>query len=425
MKIQFEKLPKNILEIIYRVRDISTELNMPAFLVGGFVRDLALSVKKYDLDIAVEGQGIEFARHFCRGLDGRLVAHSRFGTATVYLGNINIDFASTRRETYPQPAALPVVRPSPIQDDLFRRDFTINTLAISLSVRNFGALLDLFKGTDDLRKGIIRVLHDQSFIDDPTRIVRAVRFEQRFGFRIEPHTLRLLKGAVRERMLLSVQPQRLRDELFLMVREETPEKAVIRLGKLAGWDFLSPRITPGIRRVARLFPRIRSEAAWFRQHNPSLPPADIEIMCLAALFSGLSRDAALSAGRKFCFGRKEISTIVSYITSRKRIASVLSRNKVMPSSLFNLLDSLPYEAILLVKAESRSRGVKRRIADFFSSCHGMRVSISGYDVQRLGIPPGPAYQRIFRSLLEGKLNGKLKTRDDELEFVRRRRKGLS
>jgi tRNA nucleotidyltransferase (CCA-adding enzyme) len=420
MEKHLKKLPEDILSLIYRVRDVSAAAKMPAFLVGGFVRDLLLGVRDFDLDIAVEGPGIDFAQRFCNGLECRLVTHKRFGTAAAHLANgRKLDFASARRETYPRPASLPVVSESTLKDDLFRRDFTVNTLAISLGAESFGNLLDLFKGKEDLAAGIIRVLHDRSFIDDPTRILRAVRFEQRFGFRIEPHTLRLLTDAVRQGLLLEVQPQRLRDELFLIMKEEYPERALARLRELAGFGFISPRIRWG-RNFPGFFSAIRAEDAWFKASCSARRHVDLWVMYLAALCSSLKRDEALSVCRRFGFGRGETSRIIAYIAVRAKAREIISRKGVAPSALFRLLDPLPYEVILLLRAAAGTVVIKRRIAEFFRSCHGTRVFVSGHDLQRLGIAPGPEYQRILRALLDAKLDGRVTTKEDELAFINER-----
>ena len=221
MEKHIKQLPQDILALVYCARDVSESTGLDAYLVGGFVRDLILRRKNYDLDITVEGPGIDFAQAFARKAGGRLVSHRRFGTATVFLpARHKIDFATTRKERYPQPAALPEVSAGTLDDDLFRRDFAINTLAIGLSAPRFGRLIDRFHGCDDIRDGLVRVLHDLSFIDDPTRILRCVRFEQRFGFSIEHHTLDLLKEASRSGSLSRVNPHRLRDELILILKEE-------------------------------------------------------------------------------------------------------------------------------------------------------------------------------------------------------------
>ncbi|MCX5710840.1 MAG: tRNA nucleotidyltransferase, partial [Candidatus Omnitrophica bacterium] len=196
MKKYLERLPKEIRELVYFTKDLAAYRGMPAYLVGGFVRDLILGVRNFDLDIVVVGDGIKFAEYFSRALKAKLIRHKRFGTATVVLKpGLKIDIATARSEFYPHPAHLPVVKPGSLKDDLFRRDFTINAMAISLVEKDFGRLIDCYGGKNDLKARSIRVLHALSFIDDPTRIIRAIRFEQRFDFKIDPDTLKLLKEA--------------------------------------------------------------------------------------------------------------------------------------------------------------------------------------------------------------------------------------
>ncbi len=185
MKKYLQRLPKEIQDLIYLSSEVAAANHFRAFLVGGFVRDLVLQVKNLDLDIVVEGDGIKFAEDIVDFLKARVVKHSRFGTATVTLSAaVKIDVASARVECYPAPACLPQVKNGSIKEDLKRRDFSINAMAISINKKDFGRLIDFFDGINDLRKSKIRVLHDLSFIDDPTRILRAVRFEIRYGFAI-------------------------------------------------------------------------------------------------------------------------------------------------------------------------------------------------------------------------------------------------
>ncbi|MDD5595678.1 MAG: hypothetical protein PHY94_05485, partial [Candidatus Omnitrophica bacterium] len=211
MRKYLEQLPKEIKDLLRLIGKTSGKLKMPAYLVGGFVRDLVLGVNNFDLDIAIEGEGIVFAEDLSKELGGKLTLHRRFRTATLAPSHkLKIDIATARREIYPQAASLPEVRPGCLKDDLFRRDFTINAMAVSISGEDYGKLIDIFGGRNDLREKKIRILHDLSFIDDPTRILRAIRFQERFAFKIEPQTLKLLKAACRNKMLESVEPQRLR-----------------------------------------------------------------------------------------------------------------------------------------------------------------------------------------------------------------------
>ena len=204
--------------------------NLQLFLVGGIVRDLLLGQTNLDLDLVVEGDAIELAKEFAAKVGGKLTVHTMFNTAKVTVDNWTIDFTMARTETYTKPGALPVVKSGSLKTDLFRRDFTVNAMAIGLSTVNYGDLIDLYDGVKDLNDKKIRVLHDKSFIDDATRIWRAIRYEQRLGFKIERETLKLLKRDVP--MLKTVGGFRLRHELELVLKEKKPEKALVRADKL-------------------------------------------------------------------------------------------------------------------------------------------------------------------------------------------------
>ncbi|MDD4894296.1 MAG: hypothetical protein PHW54_03160, partial [Candidatus Omnitrophica bacterium] len=236
MKKYLSKLPKEIRDFISVAGDVAFSCGMPVYLVGGFVRDLILGVDNLDLDIVVEGDGIKFAELLSLKLNAGLTLHRRFGTATLIIDKyFKVDIATARREYYPEPAHLPEVTCGTLKDDLIRRDFTINAMAVSINRRDFGTFIDCFGGKKDLAAKKIRVLHDLSFIDDPTRILRAIRFEQRYSFRIEPKTLKLLREAKRLKMLEKVQPQRLRDELILLLKENKPLKQLRRIKELIGF----------------------------------------------------------------------------------------------------------------------------------------------------------------------------------------------
>jgi len=213
----------NIIEIVGKIAD---ELKVKAYIVGGPVRDKLLGIADYDLDFVVEGSGIKFAEAVNKKLKGKLTIYKAFGTATVELKGKRIDIVTARKETYKYPAAYPAVKPGAIKDDLFRRDFTINAMAVSINKKNFGRLVDFYKGQKDLKKGVIRVLHDKSFMDDPTRIFRAVRFSVRFGFKIEPHTKKLMKEAVLDGLLGEVNAGRIRKEIELFLKEKNPKKCL-------------------------------------------------------------------------------------------------------------------------------------------------------------------------------------------------------
>ena len=242
-KLLEKKLPKAVLRMVRELGRLADEFEVSAYLVGGCVRDLFLGIKNLDLDIVVEGEAIKFVQFLQTKKDLKIVKHQRFGTATVTLPDgFKIDIASSRKEHYAYAAALPQVEFSAIKEDLFRRDFTINALAVKINRKNFGQLLDLFDGQRDLKKGKIRVLHEMSFRDDPTRIVRAIRFEQRYDFKIEPKTFKLMRKALSSRLLGKLSCFRLGREFILLLKEEKPLKAILRFDQLCGLKLIHPTI---------------------------------------------------------------------------------------------------------------------------------------------------------------------------------------
>ena len=234
------RLDRKSLALVHQIGVLADEVKMRAFLVGGPVRDLALGHKSVDLDITVEGDGMRLAGEFAAKHAGaKVTRYLAFKTATVILSDgRTIDFATARKETYVRPGAFPKVMPSGIRDDLFRRDFTVNAIAIALNLMRWGKIVDPFGGVSDLRAKKIRVLHNKSFIDDPTRIVRAARFAGRLRFTVEPKTLRFLKAAVNTKALDSIKPQRYGKEFIKIQKEDKPAPAIKYLGS---WGALKSR----------------------------------------------------------------------------------------------------------------------------------------------------------------------------------------
>ena len=239
MRCPLEKMHKRVFQAVKVIGRRADQEGLKAFLVGGIVRDLFLGRENRDIDVVVEGDAVGFAERIAaqRGLSVK--THKRFGTATIGgWNNLHVDIVTARSEHYPYPGALPVVRKGILKDDIFRRDFTLNALAVCINRDGFGRLVDLCGGRQDLRKGLVRVFHDRSFFDDPTRILRAVRFEQRFGFRMAPKTLRLLKQAVADRADQTVSPPRYFQEFARGLAGDTAGKYIRRLWSLGALDFL-------------------------------------------------------------------------------------------------------------------------------------------------------------------------------------------
>jgi tRNA nucleotidyltransferase (CCA-adding enzyme) len=237
-----QKLSPRMQAMLREAGDLASEMGFHAYAVGGMVRDLLLGINNFDLDIVIEGDGIRFAGSLAERLHAKLKSHERFGTATIFFAdNLRVDVATARTEIYEHPAALPRVVPGSIRDDMRRRDFTINALAVSLMPEEFGRLIDLFHGVRDLRERHIRVLHGDSFMDDPTRIFRAVRFETRLGFRIVRSTEQLLVEALSSSILDELEDYRIATELKLILEEPDPACTLKKLARLGVIDGLKNR----------------------------------------------------------------------------------------------------------------------------------------------------------------------------------------
>ncbi|MDD2690058.1 MAG: hypothetical protein PHT41_07925 [Candidatus Omnitrophica bacterium] len=421
MKKYLERLPKEIKDLVYLARDIATRENICAYLVGGFVRDLILGVKNFDLDILVEGDGIAFAEKLSRPLKARLVCHKRFKTATIVLGRgPKIDIASARKESYPHPAKLPCVTKGNLKNDLWRRDFSINAMAISINTADFGKLIDIHRGCDDLRHKNIRILHDLSFIDDPTRILRAVRFKERYNFKIEPRTLKFLKEAVKLKMLERVEPQRTRDELIPILKERQPLKEIISMRKLIGFSFISPRLSLPKKNLEFLR-SIEQQVDYFKESHPQRRPLDSWLMFFIGIIDSLDIKQAMHVCSRLALRKGDVKRISAYKKVTRKFILKLACEKIKPSQVYALLEPLSYEVILLLKAKYKNRRIQRHIEDFLTVYNGMRIHLGGHDLKRMGLEPGPAYKKIFKKILNAKLDGLVRTKEEEVALIKGRK----
>ncbi len=419
MKEYLKNIPEQLRDVIGVAQEVSAKLGYRAYLVGGFVRDLLLGVSNFDVDIAVETDGLAFAEELCVRTFAKLTKHRRFGTATLILPNrIKVDISTTRKEEYPYPGALPVVSAGTIEDDLRRRDFSINSMAISISQQDYGRILDFFSAREDLEKRYIRVLHDLSFKDDPTRILRAVRFEQRYNFRIERHTLGLLKKAVREDVLQTVDRQRIRDELILLLKEDRPLRYIKRVHNLVGLGFLHRAIRIGKNKI-RLLQAIEKQISFFKRNFPRKRSVDSWLVYLMALLDELNYREVNSVCAKFALRMGEAKRINSYVTKCRFIQQQLSKKIVPASRVFRMLEPLSYEVILLIRAKTKDRLSRKRIDDFLKVYNGIRLHITGEDLKNLGIKPGPYFKHIMTKTLYAKIDHKLIGKDEELLFIRK------
>ncbi len=412
-------LPRGTMALLKKIGALADQNNCSAFVVGGLVRDLVMGRRNMDLDIVVEGDGMRFAGVLAKKLGGSLVVHRRFGTASVYTPEaLKIDIATARKELYEAPAALPTVEFSSLKNDLIRRDFTINAMAVSLNSANFGQLIDFFGGERDLGLGRIKVLHDSSFIDDPTRIFRAVRFEQRFGFRIDAHTEDLLKRAVSREMFDRTEKQRIRDELVLILKEPDPLKGLRRMDSLHELAFIHPAIRFS-RRMEALFKSIGDCTAWYRNSTLGGRAIDGWLLYLMALVDDLGYNELHSLCGKFVFSNRDRLRLLAFKKIYKRAVAVIGKKSVRPHRIFALLEPLPYEVILAIMAKAPSQEVRSKIEEFFTRYHRTRLEINGRDLKAIGLEPGPGFKKILDKVLYRKVDGYLKSKADELVYAKK------
>jgi len=390
------------------------------FCVGGSVRDLLLGIKNFDLDIVVEDNAIKFSRILANDLKGSLVVHKKFGTATIVIPNrFKIDVATARTECYKYPASLPTVKFASIKEDLHRRDFTINAMAISINKNTFGELIDFFNGQRDLKAKEIRVLHNLSFVEDPTRIFRAVRFEQRFGFKIEPRTEGLIKTAVSLDMFGRTQKQRIRDEIILILSEDAPVSAVMRLNQLHELRFIHPRLKLH-KHATSLFKAIDEACAWYKLSFLNKRPIDAWVIYFMALVNALTKNEIKSICEKFVFTKGDEKRIISCREKAKSLATQLDKkSQILPSAIYKNLEPLSYEVILFIMAATKTGQAKKRISLFFNKYNGKRLSITGEDLKATGLAPGPKYKNILDKILYAKLDGKVRNKQEELTMVKK------
>lgn len=376
---------------------IARECGSRAFLVGGPVRDMLLGLPLgTDIDIAVEKNPGRVGRAVARHFGARFVFHRRFLSGTVSLiDSARIDINQTRTEIYSRPAVLPEVKPVPVEDDLVRRDFTVNALALDISPRTFGNLLDPHSGRLDLARRIIRVLHPNSFTDDPTRSFRAIRFAVRLGFEIEPDTLSLMRRSIRNRLPARLSPERILYELRLICAEPLVLRmmeAVLKerlLQVCFGWQ-VPQTLLPGLQKLA----------------SSSATPDSIYVY----LLSFLPMTARFPIAK---LERAAAEAVRDFAGVRNRLARARR-----PSTVYRLLKPLP-EPALRILSRTESASVARAVRLYLERLSRVRTSVTGSRLRGLGLRPGPAYRRVLERVLEAKLDNRVTTAAEEMALARR------
>jgi len=424
-------LPPSLLNLLRAVSETAQEMaedHMAGtdgvhglYIVGGFVRDLLLGIPTLDLDLVVEGDAISLARRLAKKYGGRVRSHVRFGTAKWILDRAGkempiscLDFATARKEFYERPSALPQVKQSSIRQDLHRRDFTINTLAIDLSPKHWGELLDFYGGERDLREGLIRVLHSLSFLEDPTRILRAVRLEQRLGFRIEERTEELMRNALD--LLDRTTPERIRQEFYLILQEERPYDIIYRLKQLGILERLHPDLEcdSWLRTRFCRMRRVLREGRWPLEGKARETPDPA--WYLALLTFRLSREALRAFMSRLRIVSRE-ADLLRQVHGLRQYLPLLEKERQRPSTLVRCLEPASREALFVLWIATDSCLAREQIEAYDHTYRKIRPLLTGDDLKGMGLPPGPLFGALLDALRSARLNGQVKTRMDEEAMV--------
>lgn len=456
-----ERCPMSVQVLLKTAGEVAAELGFCAYVAGGFVRDLLLNKPNMDVDIVIEGDGLKFVERFGAFTGAKVRSHSKFQTAVLIfpqgflaqnIQNQNsndaqpeypddahivpdtpdarnskkqlekniqkVDVATARWEYYEYPAALPSIALSSIKLDLFRRDFSINAMAIKLAPAEFGLLIDFFSGQRDMKDKMVRVLHSLSIVDDPTRAFRAVRFESRYGFKIEKNTLKLIKNALKLGVFSELSGQRLLTELKALLSEADPRNAIKRASELNLLSVIHPKLF--LTHVKeRLLARAYEALAWYSLLYLEPMPARW-VVYLLVLCEGFRPDHYQELTNRLGIVGRYLSCFTVKLKEEKHaLAKLHLHGSLLPSEIYSLLAPLPIENLLHMLTVSRSESVKRIISRFITELRYIKPETTGKDLKSIGIEPGVIYKKILERLLIARLDGEVANKTDEMWLIRR------
>lgn len=395
-------IPSEKQSLLSNIANLAASLGMPCYVVGGFVRDLLLGRPVNDLDVVVEGDAITLGKKLVQVYGGKLTPHFKFHTAIWHLPASSdfVDLITARKESYSKPGAFPTVTPSIIEDDLRRRDFTINAMALRLDGEGFGEILDPLKGQTDLERGVIRVLHPKSFIDDPTRIFRAIRYEGRYGFALDAESQALIDFEALK-VLHSLSGERLRHELDLILDEPNSVSMLLRIASLGVLLAIHPKM-----------PEFNAGFEEFLEMDIRLDvPADRRVMGYMLWFMDLPEDDVILLSNRLDF-TNELTLAVWAAAQLKR--GLVHLTDMKPSEWTYALEKLPLLSIYAVYLVSRERA----LLSYISIWRHVKPQTSGDDLKKLGLQPGPRFGEILTELRSAWLDGVLTNKTEEEELLR-------
>ncbi|MCD4720650.1 MAG: polya polymerase, partial [Desulfobacula sp.] len=403
--------------LLQNIGKTGNELGFNMFVVGGFVRDLLLNRQIDDIDIVVEGDGIKFAKVYAKKEGCRINTYKKFGTAVIiFPDNFKIDVASARLEYYKTPAALPIVEKSSIKLDLARRDFTINTLAISLNPDNFGTMIDYFGANRDLKDKTIRTIHNLSFVEDPTRIFRAIKFSNRFGFKIGKVTSNLINNAIKIDSFKNLSGLRVLSELKQIFEEENPIPA-IRTMEAYGLEKVIHKELTFIPNTFHLLESVNKILSWhdLLYIDEPYPRWSVYFM---ALLNRCPYNVCEQICNKLKVPLKERGILLEKrYKAEKQLNLIENASNYSKEDLYWVLINFKTEFILYMMALAKSDDTRKAISNFYTHQRSIKPYIQGRDLLKIGVPSGPVFSTILNQILTAKLDGQLKTKKEEIKFA--------
>ncbi|MGB4300780.1 MAG: CBS domain-containing protein [Acetomicrobium sp.] len=418
-ELMAQRLSPWITQTLRRLGKRAEEMSLKAYVVGGFVRDLLLGKENQDLDIVIEGDAISFIKSW--ETDGCTVAvHERYRTGTiVFPGNKKVDVATARREFYEYPVALPKVVGDSLKHDLYRRDFTVNSMAISINETSWGTLIDYFGGRRDLQERQLRVLHNLSFVEDPTRVLRGLRLKHRLGFEFEDNTYRLIMSAVKGGLLGLLSGTRVKNELKLIFLEEKVYPIVLEMVRLGIFEALFP----GIKIDRNCLRIVRRLSFFMRRLRYDLPHMEEKVwlaFLAAIIFSSVEwvQNATLDKLHLSKLDREIIEKALDDLGTAEN--AIGGRGMRSHDEIYLFLADVPYVTALFWAAATEQWRVRRRILLFLTRLHRVHPILMGRDLVELGYPKGPIIGKILDELLRARLRGEVETREDEIKWVKKR-----
>ncbi len=419
-----ESFPSELIMVFRQLGELADEFKVNLFLVGGVVRDLMLRRPNLDIDIVVEGDGIALARLYSERYCGRCHCHEPFRTAVLLTREgYKLDIASTRMEYYDAPASLPIVEKSSLKVDLYRRDFTINTLVVSLNRKNYGEMRDYFGAGRDLKEHSIRVLHNLSFVEDPTRIFRAIRFEQKFSFSIGRQTLHLINNAIKVGFVRRLSGFRILHELKLICAESDPLPIFFRISELKLWREIFPELKTQVkaqRRQARLM-AAKEVVSWYEYLylEEKLEVWRVYFLSfVGGLSAGQAHYCALRLGLDENAGQRFVSLRRRGIEAAAELGRLCGEGKIYRNSkLCACVADLPLEILLYIMAGHGNKRVKKALSNYITRLQFVEIEIDGHDLISAGLSPGPQFKEILNQIRDARLDGEVNNRQEELAMV--------